>query len=136
MKKTEENRTRRIITRLKPEEYKVIQYRFKKTMFRKMSEYSRNVLLEKTITVTHRDQSMDEVLEELIMLRKELNAIGINFNQAVRKLNSVAGTPDAYIWEATLTILRDQLEPSIKELKHRMAQYSDVWSQKLSAERA
>ncbi|MBC7759495.1 MAG: mobilization protein, partial [Phormidesmis sp. FL-bin-119] len=96
MKKTEENRSRRIMTRLKPEEYKVIQDRFKKTMFRKMSEYSWNVLLEKTITVTHCDKSMDEVLEELILLRKELNVIGINFNQAVRKLNSVEGMPDAH----------------------------------------
>ena len=136
MNQEQVNRTRWLNIRLKPNEYKTINDRFKKTMYRKMSEYSRNVLLEKKITVTHRDKSMDEILEELIVLRKELNAIGNNFNQAVRKLNSVAGTPDAYIWEAALTILRDQLEPSIKELKHRMAQYSDVWSQKLSAERA
>ena len=136
MKQLLENSSRRLITRLKPEEYKVIQERFKKTMFRKMSEYSRNVLLEKKITVTHRDKSMDEILEELIVLRRELNAIGNNFNQAVRKLNSVAGTPDVYIWQAMLTVLRDQLEPSIREIKQRVAQYSDIWSQKLSAERA
>jgi len=136
MKKTEENRSRRIITRLKPEEYKVIQDRFKKTMFRKMSEYSRNVLLEKTITVTHRDKSMDEVLEELILLRKELNAIGINFNQAVRKLNSVEGMPDANIWQAMIVVLRDKLEPAIIQIKERVSDYADIWSQRLSVEKA
>jgi len=135
MKKTEENRSRRIITRLKPQEYKVIQDRFKKTMLRKMSEYTRNVLLEKTITVTHRDQSMDEVLEELILLRKELNAIGINFNQAVRKLNSVEGMPDAQIWQAMIVVLRDKLEPAIIQIKERVSDYADIWSQRLSVEK-
>ena len=135
MKKTEENRSRRIITRLKPEEYKVIQDRFKKTMLRKMSEYTRNVLLEKTITVTHRDQSMDEVLEELILLRKELNAIGINFNQAVRKLNSVEGMPDAHIWQVMIVVLRDKLEPAIIQIKERVSDYADIWSQRLSVEK-
>ena len=135
IKKIEENRSRRIITRLKPEAYKVIQDRFKKTMFRKMSEYSRNVLLEKTITVTHRDQSMDEVLEKLILLRKELNAIGINFNQAVWKLNSVEGMPDAHIWQAMIVVLRDKLEPALIQIKKRVSDYAVIWSQRLSVEK-
>jgi len=122
--------------RLRPEEYKIINDRFKKTMFRKMSEYSRSVLLEKNIVVTYRDKSMDEMLEELVLLRKELNAFGNNFNQAVRKLNSVAGMPEAQTWQLAITILRDKIEPSIREIKHRVTQYSDIWSQRLSAEKA
>ena len=135
MIKIEEKRSRRLITRLKPEEFTLIENRFKKSMFRKLSEYSRNVLLEKTITVTHRDKSMDEVLEELILLRKELNCIGNNFNQAVRKLNSVSGMPDAHIWQSMLTVLRDELEPSIREIKERLNRYSELWSQRLSVEK-
>jgi hypothetical protein len=119
--------------RLKPDEYNTLENRFKKTMFRKMSEYSRNVLLGKKVTVIYRDRSMDEVLEELILLRQELNSIGNNFNQAVKKLNSVAGMPEAYVWQAMLEILRDQLEPAIGHIKERVATYSDIWSQKLSA---
>lgn len=136
MSKEQINRTRWMNIRFKPDEYKIINDRFKKTMFRKMSEYSRNVLLEKTITVTHRDQSMDEVLEELILLRKELNAIGINFNQAVRKLNSVEGMPDAHIWQAMIVVLRDKLEPAIIQIKERVSDYADIWSQRLSVEKA
>ena len=70
---------------------------------------------------------MDEVLEELILLRKELNSIGINFNQAVRKLNSVSGMPESHKWQTMLTVLRDELEPSIRNIKDRMSIYSDIW---------
>lgn len=135
MEKNEENRSRRLIIRLKPTEFKQIENRFRKTMCRKLSEYSRNVLLEKTVTVLHRDKAIDEVLEELILLRKELNQVGNNFNQAVRKLNSISGTPEGHIWQSTLEILRDQLEPSIRHIKDRINNYSDLWSQKLSAEK-
>lgn len=112
MTKIEENRTRRLIIRLKPKEFELIENRFKKSMLRKLSEYSRNVLLEKSISVLHRDKSMDDILEELILLRKELNCIGNNFNQSVRKLNSVRDMPDAHLWEGMLTVLRDELQPS------------------------
>jgi len=135
MRKEQINRTRWMHIRLKPEEYKTINDRFKRTMLRKMSEYSRNVLLEKTITVTYRDKSMDEVLEELILLRKELNSIGINFNQAVRKLNSVEGMPEAQIWQAMIVVLRDKLEPAIIQIKEKVSDYADIWSQRLSAEK-
>ncbi|WP_414635298.1 plasmid mobilization protein [Albibacterium sp.] len=48
MSKITENRTKWMNTRFTPKEYKVIHSRFKKSMFRSMSEYSRNVLLKKT----------------------------------------------------------------------------------------
>lgn len=130
-----ENRTRRITLRFKPDEYEIIEKRFRKTRFRKMSEYNRNVLLQKPVTITYRDRSMDEVLEELILLRKELNYIGNNFNQAVYKLNSVMGMPDAELWQEMLVVLRDQLEPSMKQIKDKLNNYSELWSQKLSAEK-
>lgn len=62
---------------------------------------------------------MDEVLEELILLRKELNAIGINFKQAVWKLNSVEGMPDAHIWQAMIVVLRDKLELALIQIKKK-----------------
>jgi len=120
-------------TRFTPEEYEIIRSRFKKSMFRKMSEYSRSVLLQKPVIFTYRDKSMDDMLEELILLRRELNYFGNNFNQAVHKLNSVMGMPDAKLWEEALAVLRDQLEPSIREIKDKLNNYSEIWSQKSSA---
>jgi len=126
-----ENRTRRLILRLTLEEYEKIEKRYRKSMFRNMSEYSRTVLLKKPVIFTYRDQSMDDVLEELILLRRELNCIGKNFNQAVYKLNSVKGMPEANLWQEALTVLRDQLEPFLREIKVKMDDYSEIWSKKL-----
>jgi hypothetical protein len=136
MEKQEENRSRRVITRFKPVEFKLLESRFKKTMFRKLSEYTRSVLLEKNITVTYRDKAMDDVLEELILLRRELNAIGNNLNQAVRNINSGHGSADARLWMNLLSVINSKLEPSIGQIKERMNQYADIWSQKLGAGKA
>lgn len=122
--------------RLKPEEYKAINKQFKKTMFRKMSEYTRSVLLEKPVTVKYRDQSMDDILEELILLRRELNAIGNNLNQAVRNINTAHGQADSRLWLNLLGVINSKLEPSIVQIKERMNKYAEIWSQKLRAEKA
>jgi len=122
--------------RFKPEEYQFLEKRFKKTSFRKLSEYMRSVLLEKPVTVNYRDKAMDDVLEEMILLRQELNAIGNNLNQAMRSLNSAHGNADTRLWMNLLGIIKTRLEPSIDQIKERMNQYADIWSQKLRAVKA
>jgi hypothetical protein len=136
MSKPEENRTRRLIVRLKTDEYETVEKRFKKTLFRKFSEYTRNVLLEKNVTVTYRDKAMDDMLEELILLRRELNAAGNNLNQAMHLINSRHGQAEAKLWLQLLSVINSKLEPAVLQIKTRMDQYADLWSQKLKAEKA
>lgn len=136
MEQEDDKRTKWVNIRLKPVEFKVINTRFKKTVYRKMSEYARYVLLEKDVTVIYRDKSMDEVLEELILLRRELNAIGNNLNQAVRNINSAHGNADTRLWMNLLSIINSKLEPSIIQIKERINKYAEIWSQKLSKEEA
>lgn len=131
MENEEENRERKVTTRFKPNEFKVIDNRFKKTRFLKMSEYIRCVLLEKPITVNYRDKSMDEMLEELSLLRKELNSIGNNLNQAVRQINSAHGNADNRLWLNLLSIIGSKVDPAIGQIKERMQSFSEIWSQKL-----
>ena len=135
MRREDENRSRTILIRLKPKEFDLLDKGLKRTRLRNMSEYTRNVLLNKPITFIYRNKSMDDILEELILIRKELNLVGINFNQVVRKLNSVNDTPDAKLWEATLTVLRDEFQPVIIHIKERMNDFSDIWSQSLQTKK-
>lgn len=136
MDKSEENRSRRVIVRFKPGEYQKLEERFKKTVFRKLSEYTRNVLLEKTITVIYRDKAMDDILEELVLLRRELNAIGNNLNQAVRNINAAHGQAGADLWRSLLSTVTGRLEPAINQIREQMKQYADLWSQKSKAGKA
>jgi MobC-like protein len=135
MNEQEENRNRWLNIRLKPDEYKVLEKRFSKTTFQTMSEYHRALLLGDPVTVIHRDKSMDEVLEELVLLRRELNFVGNNLNQAVRNINSAHGFPDTRLWMNLLTIINGKLEPSINQIKEGINKYADLWSQKLKVEK-
>jgi hypothetical protein len=79
---------------------------------------------------------MDDVLEEMILLRQELNAIGNNLNQAMRSINSAHSNADTRLWMNLLSVINTKLEPSISQIKDRMNQYADIWSQKLRAVKA
>lgn len=136
MNENEDNRSQWLNIRLKPEEFRIINDRFAKTVFSTMSEYGRHLLLDKKVTVAYRDRSMDDMLEELVLLRRELNAIGNNLNQAVKNINSAHGLADARLWMSLLSVINGRLDPSINEIKERINKYADLWSQKLKAEKA
>lgn len=136
MAKQEDKRIRWKNLRFKPDEYALLEGRFKKTRFRKLSEYMRNVLLEKPVTVNYRDKAMDEMLEELALLRRELNAIGNNLNQAVYQINAAHGNADGRLWANLLSVINSKVEPAVAQIKERMNQFADIWSQKSKAEKA
>ena len=135
MEENSEKRSKWFKVRLTLSEEALLVKRVKKSTFQNLSEYARATILSKPVTVLHRDKSMDEVLEELVLLRRELNHIGNNLNQAVRNINTAQGLPDASLWMNLLTIIKGRLEPSVYEIKERMNKYSDLWSQKLKAEK-
>ena len=87
MNEIKTNRTRLVTLRLTTTEYEKIEAKFKTTTCRKLSDYMRYVLLEKRLTVFTRNKSVDDFMAELILLRNELNAIGNNYNQVVKKLH-------------------------------------------------
>ncbi|MDO3627533.1 hypothetical protein [Mucilaginibacter sp. BT774] len=136
MSEKEENRSIGYTLQLKPDEYRLLKARFQKTQFRKMSEYMRSVLLEEPVTVNYRDKAMDDVLEELVLLRRELNAIGNNLNQAMHTIKAAPDCADTRLWMNLMSIINSKLEPSIAQIKERMNQYADIWSQKLRAVKA
>jgi hypothetical protein len=136
MENDNENRSRWLKIRLRPTEEESLNKRYKKSTFQNLSEYGRAMILGEPVTIVHRDKSMDEMLEELALLRRELNHIGNNLNQAVKNINSAHGFPDTRLWMNLMTIINGKLEPSIAEIKERMNKYADLWSQKLRAGRA
>lgn len=136
MENEEENRERKITTRFKPAEFLLIDQRFRKTRFRKMSEYIRCVLLEKPLTIIYRDKSMDDMAEELALLRRELSAIGNNLNQAVRQINAAHGDADKRLWLSLMSIIGSKVDPAIAQIKDRMQNFSEIWSQKSKPDEA
>lgn len=135
MGNTEENRSKILLTRLKPGELSELDKKFQKTRFRKLSEYVRCVLLEKPVTVIYRDKAMDDILEELILLRRELNAVGNNLNQAMRSINAAHGQAEQRLWAGLFGIIQSKIEPAVRQIKDRMNEYAEIWSRKSKAEK-
>jgi len=84
-----ERREQWLHLRLTDQEKIQIHKAFLKTTQRRISDYARNILLGKPMIATYRNASMDEMMTELIALRKDLNGLANNFNQTVHKLHTL-----------------------------------------------
>lgn len=116
--------------RVKPKEYDQIYRHFLESTCRKLSEYSRSVLLNKPVTVRFRNQSADDFLEQMVQMKNELSAIGNNYNQAVKKLHTLDTIPEVKNWltanESTKTLFLKKAE----EIRIKMTQIYELWSRK------
>ena len=128
-KNEQNNLERKISFRVTAKEYERLETDFKKTIYRKFSEYLRQVLLKKEITINHRNASMDEFLEELSELQYQLRFIGINYNQAVKKLNTVARILEFKNWLQHYENTQKILVKKIETINRRIEQFAEQWWQ-------
>lgn len=98
MRKQKEIRSKWVTIRFNETERNKLEKLYKKTTCNNVGEYSRSVLLNEPVTVFFRNQSADDFLEEILLLRKELNTIGNNFNQLVHKLHILDSIPEIKAW--------------------------------------
>ena len=129
MKETNNKLYKWLHIRLTQQDYKKINDRFSKTTCRKLSEYVRRVLLDKVITVNHRNQSLDDFMTEMIGLRNELKSIGNNLNQSVKKLHTLEQISEFKAWIIINEKHQQILEKKVEEIKAKINQISDVWLQ-------
>ncbi|MFH6997386.1 plasmid mobilization protein [Flavobacterium sp. FlaQc-57] len=127
MKRENSNRTRIVGLRFTPEEYAKIEKKWKASTCRKLSDYIRRHLFEKPITTIYRNQSLDEMIHEMIQLFKQLNGIGNNFNQAVKKLHTLNQIPEFKIWIISAELDKKILFDKIDEIKNYIRKISEKW---------
>jgi hypothetical protein len=121
------NHSKWLHIRLKEDEYDRIQKKFKQSTDRKLSQYARKVLLTKPITVNYRNQSLDDFMHEMIALRNELNAIGNNLNQTVKRLHSLEDFDEIKIWLLLNETATQLIAKKVTEIKEKIGQINDVW---------
>lgn len=127
MEKGNSNRTRIIGLRLTPTEYVKIERKWKASTCRKLSDYVRRSLFDKPIVTTYRDASLDEFMLQMIQLRNELNAIGNNFNQAVKKLHILQQIPEFKSWLIRYDLESKILFNKIDEVKKSIQKFAELW---------
>lgn len=131
MKKLEsEVRKKMVVVRMNETEFNQLEKFQKKTTEKNTSAYLRKVALQKPVTVKYRNESADDFLLDMLNLKKELNAIGNNFNQAVHKLHILDKIPEFRVWVQQYDGLQKVLINKVEEIKLRMNQLYEQWLQK------
>jgi hypothetical protein len=123
------NRTKWLHLRLTPDEYQKIMKEFNKSTCRKLSDYARKNLLQKPIVNTYRNQSLDDFMAEMIRMRGELNAIGNNFNQAVKKLHTLHQITDFKHWLISYELEKKILFNKVDQIKKHIQKFAELWLQ-------
>ncbi|QIH40293.1 plasmid mobilization relaxosome protein MobC [Flavobacterium sp. Sr18] len=129
MMKEQNNRTKWLHLRLTPDEYQKILKEFNRSTCRKISDYARKNLLQKPIVNTYRNQSLDDFMAEMIRLRGELNAIGNNFNQAVKKLHTLHQITDFKHWLISYELEKKILFNKVDKIKKHIQKFAETWLQ-------
>jgi hypothetical protein len=123
------NRTKWLHIRLTESEHEKIRKKFSKTACRKLSDFARKVLLDKAVTVNIRNQSLDDLMTELIRLKDELNAIGSNYNQMVKRLHILNHKSEINSWLLLHESARKILMNKMEEIKLKIYSINDQWLQ-------
>jgi MobC-like protein len=131
MKKQEnEVRNKMVVVRMNTTEFEQAENWRKKTTERYLSAYVRKLTLQKPVSIKYRNQSADDFLKQMLELKKELNGIGNNFNQAVHKLHLLDKIPEFRVWVQQYDGLQKLLISKVEEIKLRMNQLYEQWLQK------
>lgn len=130
MKKNEEDvRNKLIIVRLNKKEFSdLVRFR-KRSTEKNTSTYLRKVALSEPVTLIYRNESADDFLREMIGLKRELNAIGHNINQAVHKLHTLDRIPEFRNWIRQYESVHQQFIGKSEEIMTRCNQVYRLWSQ-------
>lgn len=129
MKDISEKRTKWLHIRLTSKEQEKIQAKYKQSTCRKVSDYARKVLLDKPVKIKQRNQSLDDFMAEMILLRNELSAVGNNYNQVVKKLHMLKDFSDIKGWLLVHESARKMMLNKVDEIKLKIGEINDQWLQ-------
>jgi hypothetical protein len=126
MSENKVNRSKRVHVRFTDREFEKIQAQFTRSTCRKLSEYVRRVILNKPVTMNQRNQSLDDFMAEMIVLRNELIAIGNNYNQAVKRLHTLEQLEEIKAWFQINETARQIILKKVSEIKEKINQINDI----------
>lgn len=129
MKEDKKNRNRWLHLRLSEEEYKVLRKYFEESVCPKLSDFARRNLLQKPVVLKYRNTSLDDLMAELTRLRTELNSIGNNLNQAVKKLHSLSQITEVKLWILNFETDKKMLFNYVEEIKTNVQKLAEKWLQ-------
>lgn len=130
MKEKKKVRNAWLNIRLNEDEENKLERLFSRSKSSSLSEYARDVLLQEPVIITYRNQTADDFLAEMIVLKNELNAIGKNYNQVVHKLHTLDHDSQIKAWAGQHENARQLFLTKAEEINEKVSQIHRQWSQK------
>ena len=117
----------KIFTRVGKKKYDELLSMLNNSDSRTMSALLRDILEHKKITIHIRDITLDKTMEQLSGIRKELQAIGVNINQATRKLHQTDFNTEQLIQAQEILKGFQHTEAKINVLFELIDNLSEKW---------
>jgi len=95
-----------------------------------IADVCRKILLNQPLKLYHQDISMNPVMEELAMIRKELKAIGVNINQITRSFNQDRFVAHRAVYVQQVADLYQKVDERMVTLLAIISKLADQWLQK------
>ncbi|WP_333624298.1 plasmid mobilization relaxosome protein MobC [Sphingobacterium siyangense] len=129
MKEKRNNKTKMIFVRLEEQDYITLIGRQKSTTERNLSAYCRKLLMAKPVIKSVQNDSLREVLHTLSLLQKDLNGIGNNYNQMVKRLHTADKIPEIKTWFLQYLNEKDRMLSAIEDIKKYLDKTAEKWLQ-------
>lgn len=126
-KRAEEVRRKFLKIRMSGNELQQLKQWKNKSDERTLSNYVRKVALQKPVVIKYRNESADDFLRSMLELKKDLNAIGNNFNQAVHKLHPLHTIPEFRLWIQQQEALEQSLLQKVSDIQKKVSQLYEQW---------
>jgi hypothetical protein len=120
---------RRLILRVNETTFKKLDALLKDSDCQSVSDVARRILCKKKITVFYKDVSLEASMAELIRIRKELHAIGVNINQITHAFHSANTTNNKMFQALKVAEEYDKVGDKVNELLRMVAQLGKKWLQ-------
>ena len=95
-----------------------------------LAEVARIILTSQKINCFYRDASMNQPMEEMALIRKELKAIGININQQTRYFNACKTKAEKKFHNDQTLVLFTKVEAKVEGLIALISKLAERWLQK------
>ena len=100
----------------------------KESYSQSIGEVIRNILMNKKITCYYKDRTMDEPSKELIKIKNELNAIGVNINQITNSFHTADVSTQKMFFALKVADQYNLVKEKIEDIKKVLIEMHNKWS--------
>lgn len=118
-----------IIVRLTENQFKKLDKIRKESDIKTIGEVVRKILTNRPIKLLHKDISMNQPMEEMALIRKEIKSIGVNINQQTHRFHISQSDTERSFHAIKTSETYKSMEPKIDRLLSIISKLAEKWLQ-------